>query len=144
MYASKNIDAYFLAASTRVIAWTGCSFGSRKLDFCIQPSAVVLSVMLRAQSPAVRRPSMMSIQGVITAQGIPADYSTRETKDRVGLRSATQNPDCCSRQGLRGRSLNNKFDQVTERQVDSCRCLFLLCPELIALIPNPSHTFCLF
>jgi hypothetical protein len=62
-----KIVANFLVASTRAVAWTGSSFGLTKLDFRIHPSAVVLSVMLRAQSLAVRRPLMMSIQGVIIA-----------------------------------------------------------------------------
>jgi hypothetical protein len=62
-----NISAYFLAVSTLVVAWIGSMLGSLKFDFRIQPSAVVLSVIESAQSPLLRRPSMMSIHGVITA-----------------------------------------------------------------------------
>jgi hypothetical protein len=50
----KN-DAYFLAASTQTVAWMGLLFGSTKLDFFIHTSAIVLSVMERAeQSPGLR------------------------------------------------------------------------------------------
>ena len=77
-------------------------------------------------------------------QGIRTDYSTHEITGRWGWQITTQSPDCCCQWGLRGRSPNNKFNLVNERQVDSCQCPFSLCPELIALIPSPSRKFCLF
>ena len=70
--------------------------------------------------------------------------SSKRKVGRRGSQIATQSPDRCNRRGLRGRSLNSRFDLATERQVDSCRCPFSLCPELIALIPSllrKSHQF---
>ena len=62
-----NISAYFLAALTRVLAWTGSTPCSLKFDFHIQPSAVVLLVIDSAQSPELRRPLMMSTHIVTMA-----------------------------------------------------------------------------
>ncbi len=62
-----KFDAYFLVALTRAVAWMGLLFGSTKLDFFIHPSAVMLSVIKRAQSPRLRHPPMMLIQGVVIA-----------------------------------------------------------------------------
>ena len=71
--ASINIWAWWRTASEQTVAWTGSSPTLLKFDLCIHPSAVVLSVINKAQSPHFRRPASKPIQGVIIA----ARYSSR-------------------------------------------------------------------
>ncbi len=68
-----NNRVWWRAASAQTAAWTGSSPTSLKLDLHIHPSAVVLSVINKAQSPNFRWSASKSIQGVIIA----ARYSSR-------------------------------------------------------------------
>ncbi len=59
--------ANFRPALIRTEAWMGHSLSSVKFDFLSHPSAVVLSVIKRAQSWCLSHPAMMSTQGEMTA-----------------------------------------------------------------------------
>jgi hypothetical protein len=60
------------------VAWTGSLLTSLKFDLHIHPSAVVLSVINKAQSPRSRWLASNSIQGVIIA----VRYSSRLLVDQ--------------------------------------------------------------
>jgi hypothetical protein len=59
--------AWWRAAAVLTVAWAGSLLTSLKFDLHIHPSAVVLSVINKAQSPRSRWSASKSIQGVIIA-----------------------------------------------------------------------------
>ncbi len=122
-----------------LLGW--CHSLAQRSWFFIHPSAVMLSVIDRLQSPWFSLLLMILIHGVITAAINLSKLFVAQHFRSLGTLNHHACPlGCCGRQGRQGRSRNNKRDWESGKQVSSCLFHFLPYQKSIASILSPSRT----